>query len=126
MSNENNTEIFEYTYSAAQQEEVKKIREKYISAPKEEDKLETLRRLDASVTKKGTILSLILGIIGTLIFGTGMCCCLLWSMFVLGVFVGLVGLVGVSMAYPVYSHITKKEKERLAPEILRLSDELIK
>ena len=126
MSNENNTEIIEYTYSAAQQEEVKKIREKYISAPKEEDKLETLRRLDASVTKKGTILSLILGIIGTLIFGTGMCCCLLWSMFVLGVFVGLVGLVGVSMAYPVYSHITKKEKERLAPEILRLSDELIK
>lgn len=126
MSNENNTEIFEYTYSAAQQEEVKKIREKYISAPKEEDKLETLRQLDASVTKKGTILSLILGIIGTLIFGTGMCCCLLWSMFVLGVFVGLVGLVGVSMAYPVYSHITKKEKERLAPEILRLSDELIK
>lgn len=126
MSNENNTEIFEYTYSAAQQEEVKKIREKYISAPKEEDKLETLRRLDASVTKKGTILSLILGIIGTLIFGTGMCCCLLWSMFVLGVFVGLMGLVGVSMAYPVYSHITKKEKERLAPEILRLSDELIK
>ncbi len=126
MSNENNTEIFEYTYSAAQQEEVKKIREKYISAPKEEDKLETLRRLDASVTKKGTILSLILGIVGTLIFGTGMCCCLLWSMFVLGVFVGLVGLVGVSMAYPVYSHITKKEKERLAPEILRLSDELIK
>ena len=126
MSNENNTEFFEYTYSATQQEEIKKIREKYLSTPKEENKLETLRRLDASVTKKGTVLSLILGIVGTFIFGTGMCCCLVWGMFVLGVFVGFVGLVGVSMAYPVYSHITKKEKERLAPEILRLSDELIK
>lgn len=96
MSNENNTEFFEYTYSATQQEEIKKIREKYLSTPKEENKLETLRCLDASVTKKGTVLSLILGTVGTFIFGTGMCCCLVWGMFVLGVFVGFVGLVGVS------------------------------
>ena len=125
MNSENNNEIFEYTYSAAMQDEVKKIREKYITAPKEEDKLETLRRLDASVTKKGTILSLILGILGTLVFGTGMCCCLVWNLFIPGILVGLVGLVGISLAYPIYAHITQKEKERLAPEILRLSEELI-
>lgn len=126
MSNENNNEFFEYTYSAAMQEEVKKIREKYISAPKEEDKLETLRRLDASVTKKVTILSLIFGILGTLIFGTGMCCCLVWNLFFVGVIVGLIGLVGVSLAYPVYSYVTKKEREKIAPQILRLTEELMK
>ncbi len=126
MNNENKTDVFEYTYSAAQQEEVKKIREKYMCTPKEEDKLETLRRLDASVTQKGTIFSLIFGIVGTLVFGTGMCCCLVWELFLPGVLVGIVGLIGVAMAYPVYTHITQKEKERLAPEILRLTEELIK
>ncbi|MBQ8038614.1 MAG: hypothetical protein IJ274_01835 [Lachnospiraceae bacterium] len=126
MSNENNNEVFEYTYSAAMQEEVKKIREKYTQTPKEEDKLETLRRLDASVTKKGTILSLISGILGTLIFGTGMCCCLVWNLFIPGVLVGLIGLVGVLLAYPSYSYVTKKEREKIAPQILSLTEELMK
>lgn len=126
MSNENNNEVFEYTYSAAMQEEVKKIREKYTQTPKEEDKLETLRRLDASVTKKGTILSLISGILGTLIFGTGMCCCLVWNLFIPGVLVGLIGLVGVLLAYPSYSYVTKKEREKIAPQILSLTEELLK
>ena len=126
MSNENNNEVVEYTYSAAMQEEVKKIREKYTQTPKEEDKLETLRRLDASVTKKGTILSLISGILGTLIFGTGMCCCLVWNLFIPGVLVGLIGLVGVLLAYPSYSYVTKKEREKIAPQILSLTEELMK
>ena len=126
MSNENNNEVFEYTYSAAMQEEVKKIREKYVQTPKEEDKLETLRRLDASVTRKGTVLSLILGVLGTLIFGTGMCCCLVWNLFIPGVIVGLIGLVGVSLAYPTYSCVTKKEREKIAPQILSLTEELMK
>ena len=126
MSNENNNEVFEYTYSAAMQEEVKKIREKYVQTPKEADKLETLRRLDASVTRKGTVLSLILGTLGTLIFGTGICCCLVWNQFIPGIFLGLIGLVGVSFAYPTYSHVTKKEREKIAPQILRLTEELMK
>ena len=126
MSNENNKEVFEYTYSAAQQEEIKKIREKYVQSPKEEDKMEQLRRLDAGVTQKGTIVSLIVGIIGTLIFGTGMCCCLVWNLFIVGVIIGDLGIICLSTAYPLYAHITKKERERVAPEILRLSEELMK
>lgn len=126
MSNENNKEVFEYTYSAKQQEVVKRIREKYVQTPKEEDKLERLRRLDAGVTQKGTIVSLIFGIVGTLIFGTGMCCCLVWNFFVIGVIVGALGIICLSAAFPLYTHITKKERERIAPEILRLSEELMK
>ena len=126
MNEHNPRETFNYTYSAKQQEEVKRIRDKYL--PKKEDKMEQLRQLDKSVTKKGIMISLIVGIIGALILGVGMCCTLVWeeNMFVPGIFIGIVGIVLVSIAYPLYAHITKKEQEKIAPEIMRLTDELMK
>lgn len=120
-----NKETFSYTYSAKEQEEIKKIREKYV--PKEADKMEQLRRLDAGVTQKGTVISLVVGIIGALILGTGMSMCMVWTeMFVLGIIVGIIGIAAVSLAYPIYSYVTKKEREKIAPEIIRLTDELMK
>ena len=120
-----NKETFSYTYSAAQQEEIKKIREKYL--PKEADKMEQLRRLDAGVAKKGTIISLAAGIIGALVLGMGMCCCLVWTeLFVLGIIVGIIGIAAISLAYPLYNYVTKKERERIAPRIIQLTDELMK
>ena len=120
-----NKETFSYTYSAKEQEEIKKIREKYV--PKEADKMEQLRRLDASVTQKGTVISLVVGIVGALILGTGMSMCMVWTeLFVLGIIVGIVGIVMVSAAYPLYSYVTKKEREKIVPEIIRLTDELMK
>ena len=116
---------FTYTYSAKEQEEIKKIREKYV--PKEADKMEQLRRLDEGVTQKGPAISLVVGIIGALILGTGMSMCMVWTeLFVLGIIVGIVGIVMVSAAYPLYSYVTKKEREKIAPEIIRLTDELMK
>lgn len=120
-----NKEAFSYTYSASQQEEVKRIREKY--APKEADKMEQLRQLDSNVTRKGTTVSLIVGIVGALILGTGMSCCMVWTeYFVIGIAVGIVGIAIVFAAYPLYSYITKKEREKIALEIIRLTDELMK
>ena len=121
-----NKETFSYTYSAKQQEEIKKIREKYL--PKEADKMEQLRRLDESVTRKGTIVSLVVGIIGTLVMGFGMSCCMVWTdtMLILGIIVGVVGIAVLSAAYPLYNYVMKKEREKIAPEIIRLSDELMK
>ena len=117
-------ETFNYTYSSKQQEEIKKIRDKYI--PKEENKMELLRRLDESATKPGMIAALILGIISALILGIGMCCTMVWAetMFIPGILIGVIGLMGISAAYPLYTHITRKRREKLAPEILRLTDEL--
>lgn len=94
----------------------------------EEDKMEQLRRLDKSVTSKGTAAALIVGILSTLVLGFGMSCCMVWAdkYFVLGVITGIVGLIGAGLAYPVYSRITKNERERLAPEILKLTEELMK
>lgn len=124
--NEMKTEEFQYTYSAEQQKEIADIRSKYL--PKEEDKMEQLRKLDQSVTKKGTVMALVVGIVSAMLLGIGMCCCMVWDKvwFVPGILIGLIGIAGIIAAYPIFTHITNKEKERLAPEILRLTEELMK
>ncbi len=121
-----NKETFSYTYSARQQEEVKKIREKYL--PAAEDKMEQLRRLDESAVRPGSTVAIILGTIGALLLGLGMCCTMVWggSWFIPGVFIGVVGMLVMASAYPVFNRITKKRREKLAPEILKLTDELMK
>lgn len=126
MQNTNTSESFHYTYSAKEQEEIKKIREKYI--PKEENKMEHLRRLDQSVTRKGTIYSIIIGILGSLLLGIGMSCTLVWQgvWFVPGIIIGVIGIAIIAAAYPVYILVTKQESEKIAPEIIRLTDELMK
>lgn len=121
-------ETFTYTYSASQQEEIKRIREKYAPPTQTEDKMERLRKLDRDVTKPGLIVALIVGIVSTLVMGFGMCCTMVWSetLFVPGIVVGVIGIVGVCISYPLYNRITKKQRDKLAPEIMRLTDDLIK
>ena len=123
---------FTYTYSAKEQDEVKKIRDKYV--PKEPDKLEQLRMLDKSVTRKGTKVSIALGVIGALILGMGMSLTMteigvilgLEMAMVPGIILGVIGMAVAGCAYPLYNRITKREREKLAPEILRLTEELMK
>lgn len=121
-----NKETFEYTYSAKQQEEIERIRKKYL--PKEENKMELLRKLDKDVTKPGMICSLVIGIIGCLLFGMGMCCVLVWaeSFFTVGIAIGIAGMAVMGAAFPIYQKITAKERERVAPQILTLTEELLK
>lgn len=123
---EENKEKFEYTYSAKQQEEIERIRRKYM--PKEEDKMAMLRKLDRDVTKPGTVWGLVIGIIGCLLFGIGMCCTMVWadSFFVLGIIIGIIGMVVMGFAYPVYIKMTEKQREKIAPQILALTEELSK
>ena len=125
---EEKRETFTYTYSAAKKNEVKRIREKYAPPTQEQDKMEQLRRLDASVTKAGTAVSLIVGIISTLILGIGMSCCMVWkeALFIPGIVIGVIGIVGICAAYPLYARITAMRRKKIAPEIMRLSDELLK
>ena len=122
---------FEYTYSAQQQKEVEEIRKKYL--PREETKMEQLRRLHAIPTQKAQAASLAMGVIGALILGTGMSLCMTelsgflggTAMFI-GIPVGIAGMVLVALAYPIYKRVLKKQREKIAPEILHLSDELLK
>ena len=126
-----NKEGFHFTYSAAQQQEVEDIRKKYL--PKEEDKMEQLHKLHAIPTQTAQAASLAVGIIGALIMGTGMSLAMteigaaLGSLaMVLGIVVGIAGMVLVALAYPLYNRVLKKQRAKIAPEILRLSDELLK
>ena len=121
---ENNS--FSYNYSATRNKEVESIRRKYM--PHEESKLERLKKLDLRVQMAGTIESLCFGIGGALVFGIGMC-------FFLDVFAGAAWLTALLMvlgavimipAYPIYRRIARKTKTALTPEILRLSEEIIK
>ena len=121
---------FEYTYSAQQRQEVEAIRKKYL--PKEEDKMEQLRRLHSIPTQKAQAASIAIGVLGALILGTGMSLCMTdlgaalgHLAMVLGILVGLLGLVMVALAYPLYNTVLQKERQRIAPEILRLSEELL-
>ena len=117
---------FEYTYSAKQQEEIKAIKMKYV--PKEENKMETLRKLDKSVEKQGTIWALVLGIVGTLIFGGGMSFVMVGDadFMLVGIILGIIGMAVLGVAYPVYKNVTKKQRKKMAPQILALSEELLK
>jgi len=126
-----NKEGFSFTYSAEQQKEVEAIRKKYL--PREENKMEQLRRLHAVPTQKAQAASIAIGVIGALIMGTGMSLAMTeigailggFAM-ILGIVVGLVGMVLVALAYPIFNWVLKKEREKIAPEILRLSDELLR
>ena len=128
---EKNQETFHYTYSAQQQEEIKNIRKKYM-AP-EEDKMEQLRRLHHSATQKAQAWAIGMGVVGALIMGVGMSLAMTelsgflggTAMFI-GIPVGLVGIALIALAYPAYNRVLKKERQRIAPEILRLTDELMK
>lgn len=125
-----NSQSFEYTYCAQRQQEIEAIRKKYL--PRAEDKMDQLRKLHDSATRKAQRASIAMGLIGALILGTGMSLCItdlglalgLFAM-VLGIPVGLLGLTMVALAYPVYSRVLQKERRQIAPEIIRLSDELL-
>ena len=126
MENKENREGFSYTYSAEEQQELKKIREKYL--PKEENKMEQIRSLDSKATGKATMIAIIIGVIGALLLGVGMCCTMVWQgrWFVPGILVGIIGIGIVAIAYPVYNKTLKTEREKIAPEVLRLTEELLK
>ncbi len=126
---------FNYKYSASQQREIEKIRSKYIEEnySVDVDKMAKLRSLDAGVSKKSSITAITIGVISTLIMGCGMSFVMtdigdkfgIQNTLVWGIVIGVVGMVGVLCAYPVYRCVLKKEKRRVSPQILKLADDLL-
>lgn len=99
-------------------------------APKDDSKVIALRKLDAKAKLPATVFTYSAGILSALIAGVGMCL----SMnvigsgssvsFVLGVIIGLIGLVGMGVNYPVYKKILAKGKQKYAFEIMELAKEI--
>lgn len=127
-------EVFKMTYSAMERDELEKIRQKYVS--REPDKMERVRMLDASASKKALSVFLVLVICGALVMGFGMSLAMtefgeslkfdeVQSM-IIGIVIGVIGIVLVALSYPISGKVLKHERQKIAPEILRLTDELMK
>lgn len=128
-----NKENFSYTYSARQQKEVEAIRKKYM--PREEDKMAQLRTLHTIPTRKAQAASLVVGVIGALVMGAGMSLVMTDIGEILGAYgnyatligivVGVAGMVPVALAYPLYNRVLRNQRKKIAPQILKLSEELL-
>lgn len=119
---------FVYNYSAPTEDErreIEGIRKQYGGEQVKKDSLSRLRELDKRVKNPPLILSIILGGVGVLVFGTGLTMILEWSLYVWGILVMVVGIVPVSIAYPLRKRLVKRNKERYGDEILKLSGELL-
>ena len=129
----NTNNSFKYTYSAEEQEEIKKIRQKYLT--QEEDGMGKVRKLDKKASQKATGVSLVLGVVGALALGSGMSLIMTdigrllgvtgMAGTITGLLTGVVGIILIILAYPVYRTVLKKEREKIAPEIMRLTEELL-
>lgn len=124
MENENK---FEYSYSALTAEERKYIhcvRGQYMSESSSA-KSERLIMLDKRVRNAPKATAIAVGVAGVLIFGLGMSMFLEWEIKLWGVVIGVLGCLIAAGSYPIYRLARKKNKEKYAEEILRLSDELL-
>lgn len=117
----NNDNKFIYNYSAKEQKEVEQLRDKYL--PKKENALTQMRKLDQKVCKKASIMSITIGFLSSLVFGIGMSCTMVWqeTLFFPGIIIGSIGLLGICITMPLYQHILKTERTKIADQMLTLS-----
>ncbi len=99
-------------------------------APKDTSKVVALRKLDAKAKMPATVFTYTLGIISALIFGTGMCLSMnvigsgSVAMTILGIIIGVIGMIGVSVNYPIYKKMLASGKQKYAFEIIQLAKEI--
>jgi cytochrome c biogenesis protein CcdA len=106
-------------------EEVESIRNSYLEKSSSQKKLEELRKIDSKVKNTPLIIALSFGIIGTLVFGFGMSLILEFKNYIFGIIVSIIGMILIALAYPIYSILLKKFKNKYKDKILELSNELI-
>ena len=111
---------------------VQKIRTQYTE--KKYTQLDALKALDKKVKKPATVFACVFGSMSAIIMGVGMSLVMtdigatvgIANPMLYGIVIGFVGVAGVALAYPLYVWVIRKEREKVAPEILRLTDELMK
>ena len=99
-------------------------------APKDTSKVVALRKLDARAKLPANIFAYSVGVISALVFGTGMCLAMgqigsaTTGSMVLGILIGVLGMVGMSVNYPIYKRILENGKKKYAFEIMELAKEI--
>lgn len=121
-------EKFEINYSAPTQEErkeIESIKSNYTPEGKTKTGLQKLRELNRAVNFPPKVLAYIIGIVGILVFGTGITMALEWSLILYGTIVGVVGAIIMVANYFIYKAFYSHRKKKYADEILELSDKLL-
>ena len=95
-------------------------------APKESSKIVALKKLDKRAKLPATIFTYTWGIVFALVFGTGMSLAMqvIGSSMILGIIIGLAGLLGCAVNYPIYKKMLEKGKAKYAYEIVQLANEI--
>lgn len=122
MDNNNNEKGFAFSYSAGRQREIDRIVSKYTD--NREDKFQQMKKLDEGVESIATAVAIVYAIISVLVFGTGMSLSLAMNQMILGIVVGTIGLIMLFFISPVRKYTVKKRRQQIAPEILRLAEEI--
>ena len=99
-------------------------------APKDTSKVVALRKLDARAKLPATVFTYTFGILTSLVAGVGMCLSMkvigsgTAAMFVLGIIIGIIGLLGMGVNYPIYKKLLAKGKQKYAFDIMQLAKEI--
>ena len=99
-------------------------------APKDTSKVVALRKLDKKAKLPATVFIYTFGIIAALVFGVGMCLAMgqigsgTTGSFALGIFIGVLGMTGICVNYPIFKKLLEKGKQKYAFEIMELAKEI--
>ena len=98
-------------------------------APKDNSKIIALKKLDRRAKLIPTIFTYACGVVSTLVFGTGMCLAMQvigngTSGVIIGIVLGVLGMIGCGVNYPIYKKLLKNSKENYAYEIIKLAREI--
>lgn len=99
-------------------------------APKDTSKVVALKKLDRKAKSKANIFTYTFGVIMSLVLGTGMCLSMKvigdgsTLMTVVGIIIGIIGIIGVSVNYPIYRRMLETGKKEYAFEIMQLAKEI--
>ena len=98
-------------------------------APNEHSKIIALKKLDAKAKRPATIFTYTFGIVSALVFGTGMCLAMRvigsgMAGMLLGIIIGIIGMIGCGVNYPIYKRILENGKKKYAYEIVQLAREI--
>ena len=99
-------------------------------APKKTSKAVALKKLDAKAKRPSDIFAYTFGIVSALVLGVGMCLSMsvigggTVLMRAIGIAVGVIGIAGVSVNYPIYKKIRENGKKKYAADIIKLAREI--
>lgn len=119
---------FNYTYaslSQAEKKQVENIKRQYGAASQKDGDLDELLRLDKKVKTIPKTIATIVGVVGTLVLGSGMSIVMVWENVVVGSIIGAIGVLACIVAPLLHKVIFSNLKNKYSSQIIKLSDRLL-